>query len=82
MTVIVAGSSGLVGSAISKAFEAKGQNVLGINRSVLNLLDARATQDYIKRIAPTLIVDAAAMVGGIGANNAFPVEFLSDNLTN
>ena len=81
MTVIVAGSSGLVGSAISKAFEAKGQNVLGINRSVLNLLDARATQDYIKRIAPTLIVDAAAMVGGIGANNAFPVEFLSDNLT-
>ena len=81
MTVIVAGSSGLVGSAISKAFEAKGQNVLVINRSVLNLLDARATQDYIKRIAPTLIVDAAAMVGGIGANNAFPVEFLSDNLT-
>jgi GDP-L-fucose synthase len=70
-----------VGSAISKAFEAKGQNVVGINRSVLNLLDARVTQDYIKSVAPTLIVDAAAMVGGIGANNAYPVEFLSDNLT-
>ena len=81
MTVIVAGATGLAGSAITKAFEAKGQNVVGINRSVLNLLDARATQDFIQKVSPTLIVDAAAMVGGIGANNAHPVEFLSDNLT-
>ena len=81
MTVIVAGATGLAGSAIVKAFEAKGQNVVGINRSVLNLLDARATQDFIQKVSPTLIVDAAAMVGGIGANNAYPVEFLSDNLT-
>ena len=81
MTVIVAGATGLAGSAITKAFEAKGQNVVGINRSVLNLLDARATQDFIQKVSPILIVDAAAMVGGIGANNAYPVEFLSDNLT-
>jgi GDP-L-fucose synthase len=81
MTVIVAGATGLAGSAITRAFEAEGQNVVGINRSVLNLLDARATQDFIQKVAPTLIVDAAAMVGGIGANNAYPVEFLSDNLT-
>jgi GDP-L-fucose synthase len=81
MTVIVAGATGLAGSAIVKAFEAKGQNVVGINRSVLNLLDARATQDFIQKVSPSLIVDAAAMVGGIGANNAYPVEFLSDNLT-
>lgn len=81
MTVIVAGATGLAGSAITKAFEAKGDTVVGINRSVLNLLDARATQDFIQKVAPNLIVDAAAMVGGIGANNAYPVEFLSDNLT-
>jgi GDP-L-fucose synthase len=81
MTVIVAGATGLAGSAITRAFEAKGQNVVGINRSVLNLLDARATQDFIQKVAPTLIVDAAAMVGGIGANSSYPVEFLSDNLT-
>ena len=81
MTVIVAGATGLAGSAITRAFEAKGQNVVGINRSVLNLLDARATQDFIQKVAPTLIVDAAAMVGGIGANSAYPVEFLNDNLT-
>ncbi len=81
MTVIVAGATGLAGSAITKAFEAKGQNVVGINRSVLNLLDAGATQDFIQKVGPSLIVDAAAMVGGIGANNSYPVEFLNDNLT-
>ena len=81
MTVIVAGATGLAGTAITTAFEAKGDTVVGINRSVLNLLDARATQDFIQKVAPTLIVDAAAMVGGIGANSAYPVEFLNDNLT-
>lgn len=80
MTVIVAGSTGLAGSAIVNAFEATGQSVIGINRSVVDLLDARATLEFIKSVRPTLIVDAAAMVGGIGANNAFPVEFLTDNL--
>jgi GDP-L-fucose synthase len=81
MTVIVAGATGLAGSAIVKAFEAKGQNVLGINRSVVDLMDSNATDDFIFQSKPSLIIDAAAKVGGIGANNSYPVEFLSDNLT-
>jgi len=81
MTVIVAGSTGLAGSAIVKAFESKGHSVIGINRSVVDLMDAKATKDFIAKAKPSLIVDAAAMVGGIGANNAYPVKFLSDNLT-
>lgn len=80
MTVIVAGATGLAGSAIVKAFESKGRIVIGVNRSVVDLMDAKATQDFILKTKPTLIVDAAAKVGGIGANNSFPVEFLSDNL--
>jgi GDP-L-fucose synthase len=44
-------------------------------------VDAQATEAFIGRLKPSLIVDAAAMVGGIGANNAYPVEFLNDNLT-
>ena len=80
MTVIVAGATGLAGSAIVKAFKSKGQSVIGINRSVVDLMDAKATEDFIAKAKPTLIVDAAAKVGGIGANNSFPVEFLSDNL--
>ena len=81
MTVIVAGATGLVGSAIVKAFESKGQSVSSINRSVVDLMDEKATEDFIAKAKPSLIVDAAAKVGGIGANNSFPVEFLSDNLT-
>lgn len=79
MTVVVAGGTGLAGSAIVRAFEKAGKEVIGINRSVVDLLDREATISYIKKIKPTLIVDAAAKVGGIGANNTFPVEFLVDN---
>ena len=81
MSVIVAGATGLAGSAIVKAFASTGHEVIGINRSVVDLMDAQATKAFISRSNPSLIVDAAAMVGGIGANNAYPVEFLSDNLT-
>jgi len=81
MTVIVAGATGLAGSAIVKAFESKGQSVVGINRSVVDLMNAKATIDFIAKAEPSLIIDAAAKVGGIGANNSYPVEFLTDNLT-
>ncbi len=78
--ILVAGSSGLVGSAITKAFETRGHEVIGVNRSVVDLLDTKQTLEFIESIKPSLIVDAAAKVGGIGANDAFPVEFLLDNL--
>jgi GDP-L-fucose synthase len=81
MTVIVAGATGLAGSAIVKTFEATGQKVIGINRSVVDLMDSKATEDFVFQSKPSLIIDAAAKVGGIGANNSYPVEFLSDNLT-
>ena len=80
MTVIVAGATGLAGSAIFNAFESQGQEVIGLNRSVVDLMDPRATEDFIAKSKPSLIVDAAAKVGGIGANNTYPVEFLSDNI--
>ena len=81
MTVIVAGATGLAGSAIVKAFEAAEQEVIGINRTVVDLMDAKATENFIGRFKPSLIIDAAAKVGGIGANNSYPVEFLGDNIT-
>jgi GDP-L-fucose synthase len=81
MSVIVAGATGLAGSAIVKAFESKSQSVIGINRSVVDLMDAKATIDFIANAKPSLIIDAAAKVGGIRANNSYPVEFLADNLS-
>lgn len=78
--MIVAGSTGLVGSALTTAFENAGYEVIGINRSVLDLLDLEATIKFVKKNRPSLVIDAAAKVGGIGANNTQPVEFLTDNI--
>lgn len=80
MTIVVAGATGLAGSAIVRAFEKAGKEVVGINRSVVDLLDLSATKKFLKDVAPSIVIDAAARVGGIGANNAFPVEFLTDNI--
>ena len=81
MKVVVAGSTGLAGSAISAAFSAQGHQVIGLNRSVVDLLDSEATKRFLVSAKPDLVIDAAAKVGGIGANNTFPVEFLADNIT-
>jgi GDP-L-fucose synthase len=80
MTIVVAGSTGLVGSAIVRHFESKGFQTVGINRSVVNLFDKKATSDFILKTKPAVIIDAAARVGGIAANNQQPVEFLTENL--
>ena len=80
MTIVVAGASGLAGSAIVRAYEKAGAKVIGISTSVCDLLDREATFEFIKKTKPSVVVDAAAKVGGIGANNSFPVEFLADNL--
>ena len=80
MSVLVAGSSGLAGSAIAAAFEARGEEVIQVNRSILNLLDLEATKKFLLSAKPGIVVDSAAIVGGIGANNSHPVEFLADNL--
>ena len=80
MTIVVAGSTGLVGSAIMRELKKRGESVIGINRSVVDLLDREATFEFISAAQPDLVIDAAAIVGGIGANNSFPVDFLSKNL--
>ncbi len=80
MTIVVAGRTGLAGSAIVRAYQAAGHEVIPVSRKVVDLLDRDATFTFIKDVKPSLIVDAAAKVGGIGANNSFPVEFLADNV--
>jgi GDP-L-fucose synthase len=80
MTIVVAGSTGLVGSAIVRHFEKKGVQTVGINRSVVDLLDINATIDFFSTAKAEIVIDAAAIVGGINANSKYPVEFLNDNL--
>ena len=80
MTIIVAGHTGLVGSAIFEALHVSNPGVVGINSKVVDLLDRQATFEFIQDHKPSLVIDAAAIVGGIRANNERRVEFLSRNL--
>jgi GDP-L-fucose synthase len=79
--IYVAGHRGLVGSAIVRAIEAGGNHSwIGKTRSELDLLDRRAVFDFVASEKPDAIIIAAAKVGGIHANNTYPVQFLSENL--
>ena len=81
MKIYVAGHRGLVGSAIVRAIEAEGKHAwIGKTRAELDLLDRKAVFDFLSKEKPDSVVIAAAKVGGIHANNTFPVEFLTQNL--
>ena len=80
MTILVAGASGLAGSAIVRELNRIGKPVVGISSKDVDLLDREATFKYIGSLKPKVIIDAAAKVGGISANNSYPVEFLSKNI--
>lgn len=80
MSIVVAGHTGLVGSAIFDLLKSRGEDVIGINSRVVDLLNRGRTFDFIRDIKPSAVIDAAAIVGGIGVNNSNPVDFLSKNL--
>ena len=80
MTILVAGATGLAGSGILRGFERAGKTAVGVSSKDVNLLDRKKTFEFIQELKPSLIIDAAARVGGIGANDAFPVNFISENL--
>ncbi len=78
--VYVAGHRGLVGSAVARALQARGHEVLGLSSTELDLRDRAAVDAFFDAERPTHVVLAAAKVGGILANSAAPADFLSDNL--
>ena len=81
-TVFVAGHRGMVGSAIHDKLRGEGfRRVLGCTRAELDLLDRTAVRAFFEKEKPSVVVDAAAKVGGIMANYEQPVEFLLQNLT-
>lgn len=80
-TFYVAGHRGLVGSAMVRRLEAAGfARILARTSTELDLRDRAAVFDFFAQTRPRYVVLAAARVGGIGANNAYPADFLSDNL--
>jgi GDP-L-fucose synthase len=80
MTILVAGGSGLVGSAVVRELKKTNKDVIGVSSKDLNLLDRDKTFKFFKEIKPNVVIDAAAKVGGIGGNNSYPVEYLTENI--
>jgi GDP-L-fucose synthase len=79
--IFVAGHRGMVGSAIVRRLRAEGfSNLVTRDRSQLDLADESAVAKFFTEERPSIVIVAAAKVGGIKANNDFPVEFLLENL--
>jgi GDP-L-fucose synthase len=77
---LIAGSTGLAGSAICRKLEDTNESYAGISSKDLDLKDYDQTLEVLKRYMPQNVVIAAAKVGGIKANNTYPVEFLNENI--
>lgn len=79
--IYIAGHRGMVGSAVWRKFEKEGfTNLIGKSSAELNLMDQVSVKDFISIEKPKLIIDAAARVGGILANNDYPYQFIMDNM--
>lgn len=79
--IYIAGHRGMVGSACWRILQEAGYtNLIGKTSEELDLKNQQASDDFIKTEKPDAIIDAAARVGGILANDTYPYEFLMDNM--
>ena len=79
--IYIAGHKGMVGSAVWRALEKRGYtNLVGVSSKKLNLRNQQAVLDFYKEEKPSVVIDAAAKVGGILANNDYPYDFLMQNM--
>ena len=79
--IYIAGHKGMVGSAVWRALEKRGYtNLVGVLSKKLNLRNQQAVLDFYKEEKPSVVIDAAAKVGGILANNDYPYDFLMQNM--
>jgi GDP-L-fucose synthase len=78
--VYVAGHKGMVGSAVVRRLASEECTILSADRSELDLTRQAETESWLRGHRPDVVIVAAAKVGGIAFNAAFPVEFLAVNL--
>ena len=79
--IYIAGHNGMVGSACWRTLHAKGyDNLIGVSSKDLDLRNQNDVREYLEYEKPKAIINAAAKVGGILANNTYPYEFLMDNM--
>ena len=80
MKIYVAGHRGMVGGAILRRLQAQGVETVTRTHAELDLTDQAAVRGFLQAEQPDAVILAAAKVGGIHANNAFPADFIYENL--
>ena len=80
LKVWVPGSNGMVSSAIIKKLETENCKIITSTRNQLDLTDKDKVFEFYKLNQPDVVILSAAKVGGIHANNNYPVDFLLENL--
>ena len=79
--IYIAGHRGMVGSAVWRALEKKGYtSLIGRSSKELDLRNQQQVLDFLESEKPEAVIDAAARVGGILANNDYPYQFLMENM--
>lgn len=80
--IFVTGHRGMVGSAVVRAFgeQSSDNQLLLASRDELDLLDQTSVEKFIEQERPDVVINAAAKVGGIHANNTYPADFIYQNL--
>lgn len=79
--IYIAGHRGMVGSAVWRVLEKKGYtNLIGRTSNELDLRNQKDVQTFFELEKPSVVIDAAARVGGILANNNFPYQFIMENM--
>jgi GDP-L-fucose synthase len=81
MKIYIAGHKGMVGSAIWRLLENSGySDLIGLSSNQLDLKNHQKVEDFFQSERPDVVIDAAARVGGILANNSYPYQFLMENM--
>ncbi|WP_313386847.1 GDP-L-fucose synthase [Chishuiella sp.] len=79
--IYIAGHNGMVGSAIWRQLLSNGYtNLIGKSSKELDLRNQFAVKEFFEKEQPDVVIDAAARVGGILANNSYPYQFLMENM--
>ena len=79
--IFLAGHKGMVGSSILRFLKKKNySNIVLVDKKKLDLLNQKKTLQFLKRIKPDFVINAAARVGGILANNKFKANYIYENL--
>jgi len=79
--IYVAGHKGMVGSSLFRELSSKGYyNLIGKTSKELDLRNQKSVNNFFEKEKPEIVINAAAKVGGILANNNYPYEFIMENM--